>query len=182
METTRRRLPAESFRFALKVSRRVTHFKRLKECEGDVEYLHKTATTLGARLGPLLFQLPPNFKKDAERLGALLEILPPRCRAAFEFRHASWFDEETYDLLRGHRGATLCIAETEPDQWPEVPEVSDWGYLRLRRDEYTDQDIADWAERIAAQPWQEAFVFFKHEEWASSRALGLLECMAEGNC
>lgn len=154
----------ESFRFVLKASRRITHFKRLKDCDSELEYFLETAVTLGERLGGLLFQLPPNFKKDAERLGAFLEALPPRCRAAFEFRHQSWFDDETFDLLRGHRGATLCIAETEPDQWEELPAVGDWGYLRLRRDDYTDDDLAAWAERIGRQDWDEAFVFFKHED------------------
>jgi uncharacterized protein YecE (DUF72 family) len=154
----------ESFRFVLKVSRRITHFKRLDDCGDELEYFLDTALTLGERLGGLLFQLPPNFKKDAERLGAFLEALPPLCRAAFEFRHPSWLDAETYGLLRGHRGATLCIAETEPGEWDEIPVTADWGYVRLRRDEYTDADVAAWAKRIAAQPWGEAFAFFKHED------------------
>lgn len=154
----------ESFRFVLKASRRITHFKRLKDCESELEYFLETALTLGARLGGLLFQLPPNFKKDGERLGAFLEELPSRCRAAFEFRHPSWFDDETYDQLRAHRGATLCIAETEPGQWDTIPQTSDWGYLRLRREDYSAADIVTWAERIGAQDWDDAFAFFKHED------------------
>ena len=163
----------ETFQFVLKVSRRVTHFKRLKDCESELEYLLETALTLGPRLGPLLFQLPPNFKKDTARLASFLEIVPPKCRAAFEFRHQSWFDEETHDLLRGHEGATLCIAETEADQWPEIPITSDWGYLRLRR-EYTEAEVEAWSARILEQPWTEAFAFFKHDDGDSPRLAKLL--------
>ena len=154
----------EDFRFALKVSRRITHFKRLRECEGELSYLLETVVTLGPRLGPLLFQLPPDFKQDIDRLAGFLELLPPRCRAAFEFRHDSWFDESTYEVLRGHRGATLCVAETEERTWDALPETADWGYLRLRRDDYGEADVERWAKTIRAQPWEEAFCFFKHED------------------
>ena len=164
----------ESFRFVLKVSRRITHFKRLKECESELEYILETAMALGQRLGPFLFQLPPNFKKDTERLGLFLDELPPKLRAAFEFRHDTWFDDETYDLLRGHQGATLCIAETEPDQWEKIPVVSDWGYLRLRRDDYEPADIASWADRIKAQSdWEDVFAFFKHEDAGAGPKMAL---------
>ncbi|MDX1644296.1 MAG: DUF72 domain-containing protein, partial [Thermoanaerobaculia bacterium] len=154
----------ESFRFALKVSRRITHFKRLRECEEELRYLLETVQTLGERLGALLFQLPPNFARDDERLTDFLDLLPPRCRAAFEFRHDSWFDEAVYDLLRQHRGATLCIAETDERRWDEIPTTGDWGYLRLRRDDYSRREVEAWAERIARQPWEEAYAFFKHED------------------
>ena len=168
----------ETFRFVLKASRRITHFKRLKDCESELEYFLETAVTLGERLGGLLFQLPPNFKKDAERLGAFLDTLPPRCRAAFEFRHESWFDDETWDLLSGHRGATLCVAETDPDTWwsdgeSELPVTADWGYLRLRREDYTDDDLAAWAERVSRQEWAETYAFFKHESAGPSHAAHL---------
>ncbi len=163
LETWAEQTP-DTFRFVLKASRRITHFKRLKGCESELEYFLETSLTLGERLGGLLFQLPPNFKKDAERLEAFLDELPPKCRAAFEFRHDSWFDDETYELLRSHDGATLCIAETEPDQWPEIPETSDWAYLRLRRDDYSDEDIEAWAERVRQHDWSEVYAFFKHED------------------
>ena len=154
----------ESFRFVLKASRRITHFKRLKDCESELEYFLETALTLGGRFGGVLFQLPPNFKKDSDRLADFLGVLPPKCRAAFEFRHQSWLDEETFALLRDHDGAALCIAETEPDQWAEIPEVSDWGYLRLRRDDYTEDDVVAWAQRLRGSTWGETYAFFKHED------------------
>lgn len=154
----------EDFRFVLKVSRRISHFKRLKGCEDELGYLLETAATLGERLGALLVQLPPNFARDDERLSAFLDMLPPRCRAAFEFRHDSWFDEVVYDLLRDHVGATLCIAETDERRWEEIPATADWGYLRLRRDDYGAADLEAWTEAIRRQPWTEAYAFFKHED------------------
>jgi uncharacterized protein YecE (DUF72 family) len=154
----------EDFRFVLKVSRRITHFKRLKDCEDEVEYLLESVLTLGQRLGGLLFQLPPNFKQDIDKLEAFLEVLPPRLKAAFEFRHDSWFDESTWEALRKHRGATLCVAETAERGWDEIPETGDWGYLRLRREDYVDADLDRWAKMLKAQSWEEAYAFFKHED------------------
>lgn len=151
------------FKFVLKASQRITHMQRLKDADGSVEYLLKVAAALKERLGPLLFQLPPYLKKDAPRLRDFLALLPQHPRAAFEFRHQSWFDDEVFGLLRGHQ-AVLCIAEAENDL--EIPFVStaDWGYLRLRRPDYEDPDLKDWAKRVQEQPWREAFIFFKHEE------------------
>jgi uncharacterized protein YecE (DUF72 family) len=151
------------FRFVLKASRRITHMQRLKEAGDSVEYLLKVAGTLEDRLGPLLFQLPPNLKKDAQRLREFLALLPSGFRAAFEFRHQTWFDEEVFGLLRDHQAA-LCIAEAEDDL--EVPFVStaDWGYLRLRNADYDDAGLKAWSDRVAEQGWREAFVFFKHED------------------
>jgi uncharacterized protein YecE (DUF72 family) len=120
------------------------------------------AATLGERLGPALFQLPPNLKKDLPRLEAFLQTIPEGRRAAFEFRHASWFEEDVFQALRS-RGAALCIAEDEDLATPLVA-TADWGYLRLRRQDYGDADVAAWAERVRAQKWEEAFVFFKHED------------------
>ena len=115
------------------------------------------------RRGPLLFQLPPNFKKDVPRLRGLLALLPAGCRPVLEFRHASWFDAEVFGLLRDH-GAALCIAEAENDL--EVPFVAtaDWGYLRLRRPDYGDAELKAWEKQLHQQNWQDAFVFFKHED------------------
>jgi uncharacterized protein YecE (DUF72 family) len=120
------------FKFVLKASQRITHMQRLKDAGDNVAYLLKVAAALKERLGPLLFQLPPFLKKDAPRLSEFLKLLPRDRRAAFEFRHQSWFDEEIFGLLREHQ-AVLCIAEAENEL--EIPFVStaDWGYLRLRR-------------------------------------------------
>ena len=153
----------EHFAFVIKASQRITHFQRLKECGELLAYLYRVTAALGPRLGPLLFQLPPNFKKDLPRLEAFFDALPERRRVAFEFRHASWFDDEVYASLR-RRGVALCVADTGEE--PAVPLVAttDWGYLRLRREEFGDAELRDWARRIREQPWSDAFVFLKHEE------------------
>ncbi len=155
-------VPAD-FRFALKAPMRITHVRRLKDAGDSASELLKVAGVLKKRLGPLLFQLPPNMKKDAPRLGEFLALLPSRRRVAFEFRHQSWFDEEVFGLLRG-RGAALCLAEAEDAL--EVPFVAtaDWSYLRLRRPEYGDAELKTWAKRVGEQGWRDAFVFFKHED------------------
>jgi uncharacterized protein YecE (DUF72 family) len=128
-----------------------------------VSCLLEAARALTARLGPLLFQLPPNCKKDASRLRAFLALLPSQCPAAFEFRHPSWFDDEVFGLLRDHQAA-LCIAEAEDGL--EIPFVATagWGYLRLRRPDYGDAELQTWVRRVRGQDWREAFVFFKHED------------------
>jgi uncharacterized protein YecE (DUF72 family) len=155
-------VPAD-FKFVLKASQRITHFQRLKDTGDSVSYLLKVAVVLKERLGPLLFQLPPHLKKDAARLREFLALLPRERRAAFEFRHQSWFDEEVFGLLRDHQ-AGLCIAEAENDL--EIPFVgtADWGYLRLRRPDYGDAELSTWVKRVQEQSWQDAFIFFKHED------------------
>ncbi len=170
----------EGFTFVLKTPQRITHMARLRAVDEPLEYFCRTARTLGARLGPLLFQLPPNFKKAADRLGDVLAKLPPDLRAAFEFRHASWFDEEVYGLLRA-RNAALCIAETEAGATPAVA-TADWGYLRLRAVEYGDDDLARWIATIRGlgAAWRDAFVFCKHEEAGTGPALaGRLRALLE---
>ncbi|HEY5767461.1 MAG TPA: DUF72 domain-containing protein [Candidatus Udaeobacter sp.] len=151
------------FKFVLKASQEITHKKRLKDAGDSVTYLLDVAGVLQGHLGPFLFQLPPYMKKDVSRLGEFLKLLPPGYRAAFEFRHQSWFDEEIFSLLRDHR-AVLCIAEAENDL--EIPFVStaDWGYLRLRRPDYGDAELKAWVERVRGQNWRDAFIFFKHED------------------
>ncbi len=152
----------DGFAFALKASQQITHRKRLKDAAEPVSYFLEVATTLGDRLGPVLFQLPPNFKKDLPRLKDFLAVLPPASRCAFEFRHDSWFDDEIFGALRG-AGAALCWAEDEELATPRES-TSSWGYLRLRRPDYSDADLDSRAEWIRAEPWSEAYVFFKHEE------------------
>lgn len=155
-------VPAD-FKFVLKASRQITHMKRLKDAGASVAHLFEVATVLKKRLGPLLFQLPPNMKKDATRLREFLALLPSQCRAAFEFRHQSWFEEEILELLREHQAA-LCIAEAEDDL--EIPFVATakWGYLRLRCSDYSDSELGEWTRRVREQNWEDAFVFFRHED------------------
>jgi uncharacterized protein YecE (DUF72 family) len=173
------------FRFVLKASRRITHIQRLKEAGELLDYLFRTAATLGDRLGPLLFQLPPHMKKDLDRLRVFLELVPKDRRVTLEFRHASWFEDDVFELLHAH-DAALCYAETDADdeegETLSVPLVATagWGYLRLRREDYTDADLESWASRINAQPWSEAYVFFKHEDTAAAplTARRLMELVA----
>ena len=153
----------ESFSFVIKASKRITHDKRLKECGELLAYLFGVTSTLGSRLGPLLFQLPPNFKKDVPRLKSFFDEMPERRRVAVEFRHASWFDDEVYETLRGQRAA-LCVADTGEEPAAPLVATTDWGYLRLRREDFSDKDLREWARRIREQPWGDAYVFLKHEE------------------
>ena len=168
------RMPAESvlwqwseevpadFAFSLKAPQRISHHKRLREAESDIDEFLRRAAVLGAKLAQILIQLPPQLRKDLPRLEAFLAQLPEHPRVAFEFRHASWQDEEVYQALRS-RGAMLCIADTDEGETPLVV-TADRGYLRLRREQYSDDDLRGWAQRIAAQPWTHAFVYFKHED------------------
>ena len=153
----------ENFTFVIKASKRITHDRRLKDCGELLTYLVQVTSTLGSRLGPLLFQLPPNFKKDVPRLKSFFEEMPERRRVAVEFRHASWFDDEVYETLRGQRAA-LCVADTGEEPAAPLVATTDWGYLRLRREDFSDKDLRDWARRIREQPWGDAYVFLKHEE------------------
>ena len=163
-------VPAE-FRFVLKASQKITHVKRLKDAGAEVEYLFRVAGALGQNLGAILFQLPPNLRKDVERLERFLALVPDERAVAFEFRHASWFDDEVLALLRA-RNCALCFAETEETQNPDLTPTATWGYMRLRRSEYGHGDLLKWRERILAQNWDHAFVFFKHEDEGIGPKLG----------
>jgi uncharacterized protein YecE (DUF72 family) len=153
----------DSFRFSIKATQRITHIKRLKNCAEETKYLIDTAKLLGERLGVVLFQLPPNSKKDADRLREFLDCLPPETRAAFEFRHESWLDDETFNLLHA-RNSALVVSDTDEKPLSSITSTSDWGYLRLRRTSYSKKDLGDWMKRVQEQEWNDAFVFFKHED------------------
>ncbi|GFO61329.1 histidine kinase [Geomonas silvestris] len=155
-----------TFRFALKAPQRITHWQRLRDTEEAVSYFLGVAGVLRERLGPVLFQLPPDFPRDLPLLRGFLRSIPlAYYRVAFEFRHRSWLDEEVYALMR-EKGIALCVAEGEADF--EVPLLASapWGYLRLRRPEYDAAQLAGWLERIRAVGWSEVYVFFKHEDEA----------------
>src|SRR5690606_32611430 len=150
----------EGFRFSIKASRRITHFKRLKpESQSETSYLVEATSVLGDAMGVLLMQLPPNFPADAERLQEYLEAAPTGVRMAFEFRHPSWLDDKVYELLSRH-GHALCIADGDEMDTPAIA-TTNWGYLRLRRPDYTPEHLDQWERTIAAMDWEEAFVFFK---------------------
>jgi uncharacterized protein YecE (DUF72 family) len=169
LKTWATEVPAD-FMFALKSPQRITHFQRLKTAGTALSELVKVSGALRNRLGPLLFQLPSNFKKDASRLREFLAKLRRRRRAAFEFRHASWFDDEVFELLHD-RQAALCFSDEFDDL--KVPSIvtAKWGYLRLRRTTYGDKSLKDWVKRVRKQEWNDAFVFFKHEDEATGPTL-----------
>ena len=152
------------FRFTLKAPKRITHDARLRDCAESLKYFLDTAGTLGPKLGMLLFQLPPFFKKDLAVLDAFLAAFPPDTRAAFEFRHSSWLSAEVFERLRA-RNLTLCVADSEKSSTP-VEITADHGYFRLRDEGYTPADIEQWARTILEKTsnCREVFVYFKHEE------------------
>jgi len=151
------------FRFVIKASQKITHMKRLRGVADETNYLMDVVSSLEKKLGVVFFQLPPNFKKDLERLGAFLDALPRTVPIAFEFRHATWFDEEVYALLRAHNVA-LCLADTDDELDVPLVSTAGWGYLRLRRPEYPPADMKKWRDWVQSQAWEQAFVFFKHED------------------
>jgi uncharacterized protein YecE (DUF72 family) len=151
------------FRFVLKASQRITHQRRLKPEAGEtLDYLVETSASLGEARGPFLFQLPPNFKKDVDRLASFLALIPGGIQATFEFRHPSWHEDDVFEALSS-AGAALCIAETADEVTP-MRATTTWGYLRLRREIYADADLAEWVRRIRETGWTDVYAFFKHED------------------
>jgi len=163
------------FRFAIKASRRITHMARLKadEAADSVAYLYNNLAALGAKRGPVLFQLPPFLKKDLPRFTAFLALLPKEHCAAFEFRNESWFSDDVYDALRS-TGAALVVSEREDNEPPPLVETAPWGYVRLRLETYSEADLKQWAERLAATAWHESYVYFMHETTAPGYAQALM--------
>lgn len=174
LENWVQQVPA-SFRFAIKASRRITHFARLKADESaeHVRFLYQQLAALGDKRGPVLFQLPPFLKKDLPRLAAFLQLLPEDHRAAFEFRNDTWFDDEVYAALKA-AGASLCFSEREDGSPPALVETAPWGYVRLRLETYADADLAQWAQRLAQTGWKDVFAYFMHEPTAPAYAQALM--------
>jgi uncharacterized protein YecE (DUF72 family) len=162
LENWKEQVPG-NFRFALKAPQRITHIKRLKETDEETKYFFETAAVLADQLGVVLFQLPPNMKKDLPRLESFLAQLPQATRAAFEFRHPTWFDDDVLDLLRSQNRA-LVVSDTDDMPTTLIDRTANWGYLRLRRVNYSEENLAEWLGRIRDQNWQETFLFFKHED------------------
>ena len=160
----------EGFSFSIKAPRAITHHARLKQAGDAVAFLFERLESLGERLGPVLFQLPPNLKLDLPRLRDFLATLPGERRVAMEFRHLSWFDDAVFDALREH-DAALCIADGELEGEAPFVSTASWGYLRLRAVDYTDEAIGAWAERVREQQWDRGYVFFKHEDEATGPRL-----------
>jgi uncharacterized protein YecE (DUF72 family) len=163
------------FRFSIKASQRITHMSRLK-VESSTEplgYLYRNLAALGAKRGPVLFQLPPNLKKDLPRLAAFLNLLPADHNAAFEFRNDTWFADDVYDALKG-TGAALCLSEREDNAPPPLVETAPWGYVRLRLETYSDDDLKNWARKLEATSWRAIHVYFMHEPTAPAYAKALM--------
>jgi uncharacterized protein YecE (DUF72 family) len=167
----------QDFRFAIKASRRITHMARLKAdtAADSLAYLYKNLAVLGSKRGPVLFQLPPFMKKDLPRLDDFLKLLPEGHGAAFEFRNDSWFADDVYDSLR-RAGAALCLSEREDNAPPPLVETAPWGYVRLRLELYSDAELRQWSERLAATQWRQIYVYFMHEPTAPRYARTLMEC------
>jgi uncharacterized protein YecE (DUF72 family) len=152
----------DNFRFSVKASQRITHLKRLKGAAAETQLMLKTVAGLEDRLGAVIFRFPEDMEKDLKRLETFLKDLPPDTPAVFDFRHATWFDDDVVALLR-RENRVLCVSDIE-DMPDDVVKTADWGYVRLRRVKYTDTELAEWVDRIRVQEWKNTFVFFKHED------------------
>ena len=169
----------ENFVFTLKAPRRITHDKRLRDAESHVTEFLRRAEALGPRLGVLLFQLPHYLRKDVPRLRDFLALLPEGKRVAFDFRNATWHDDEVHDTLRS-RGAMFCVTDNDEGETPFVA-TADCGYVRLRRTHYDERDLSGWLERLAAQPLACTYVYFMHEDEAlGTRFARMLNDLSHG--
>ncbi len=160
------------FIFAIKAPQVITHIKQLKHVFEEIERLFKSLSVLEGKQGPVLFQFPKSFRADAALLREFLSLLPRDSRPAFEFRSPTWHTEQVLGLL-ADKACSLCIADTDEQAVEQIISTADWGYLRLRRSDYNDADLAIWAERILSQQWERAFVFFKHEDDAKGPELAM---------
>ncbi len=168
------RATPKGFSFSFKAPASITHLRRLRAAEEPLRAFLSVSSAVGPKLGAVVFQLPPGFKKDLPRLEDFLAVLPSRRRFAFEFRHASWFSDDVLSALKEARAA-LCVNDADVKGCPLVS-TADWGVAKLRRVRYTAAALRSWAERLSAQPWADAFVFFKHEETASGPRLAARFC------
>lgn len=172
----------DDFVFAVKAPQVITHLKQLRNAGAEVEYFFRALSALDKKQGPVLFQFPASFHADRDRLQALLDLIPGNRPCAFEFRGPSGLDAKITELLVA-RGHTLCIADTDEAGVKEIARTpSSWGYLRLRRSDYTPAALSGWSERILRQKWERVFVFFKHEEEARGPelAMGFVELIHPG--
>lgn len=171
MEQWSRQVP-EDFCFALKAPALITHYKKLLNVEDEMLSFMKALKGLDGHLGPLLFQLPPSLAADQNLLKNFLGLLTGT-QAAVEFRHPSWFTDDTYKALE-NAGCALCVSDREDLPEPPLIRTARFGYLRLRRDSYDQKSLKEWRERVNAQGWEEAFVFFRHEKTGQGTKLAEL--------
>ena len=162
IETWKAQVP-ENFRFSVKASQGITHFRRLKDAADATKRMLDIFSGLDDRLAAVIYRMPEDFEKDLKRLASFLKHLPPNPPAVFDFRHPSWFDDDVRQLLRDDNRA-LCISDTDELPVSRIDKTADWGYVRLRRVNYSAADLRDWISRLKDQDWKTAFVFFKHED------------------
>jgi len=157
----------DSFCFAIKAPRRISHVKQLRDCEEEAGYFFNLVAVLGARLGAVLVQLPPHARADVEKLKVFLKLVPEGIPVAFEFRHASWKEEGIYAALKDH-GAAWVTADNDGVVPLALPETAAWAYLRLRAPDYPPETLQKWKQRC--EPFDQAFIYFKHEDDAAGPA------------
>lgn len=162
VENWRAQVP-ENFRFSVKAPQSITLYRRLKDAVPQTKQLLEAVAALENRLGAVFFRLPEDMKKDLKRLETFLKQLPKDTPAVFDFRHPTWFDAEVSELLRSHN-RVMCVSDTDESPNSHIEKTADWGYVRLRRVQYSKTELAEWVKRIRAQKWKAAFVFFKHED------------------
>ncbi len=162
----------DDFIFALKAPQVITHIKQLKNVFEETEYLFRSLSVLDRKLGPLLFQFPKSFRANVPVLEDFLPLIPGDAACAFDFRSPTWLEGGVPDLLR-KKGCSWCIEDTDEKPVQEIISTASWGYLRLRRSDYTDADLSQWVERVLSQKWERAFVYFKHEEEAKGAELAM---------
>jgi len=160
----------ENFRFTMKAPQSITHFRRLKDAGAVTQSMLKTVSALEDRLGAVLFRFPEDMEKDLERLKTFLKDLPAETRAAFDFRHPTWFDEDVLALLRSQNRVS-CVCDRDDRPANHIDKTADWGYVRLRRVNYSESDLAEWIKRVRAQHWKDTYVFFKHDDEATGPKL-----------
>ncbi|MHB8810185.1 MAG: DUF72 domain-containing protein [Desulfobulbaceae bacterium] len=164
-------VPAD-FAFVLKAPQVITHRKRLHNVDDECAYFFRTLAALGPKMGPVLFQFPASFHCNRPLLEGFLALIPNNMPCAFEFRSPSWLEPDILEMLRA-RDCSLCTADSDEQPAGEIISTASWGYLRLRRSEYTEADLARWQEKILSREWQQAYVFFKHEEKARGPAMAM---------
>ncbi len=162
----------EDFVFALKAPQVITHLKHLRNVSGETEYLFRTLSILEKKLGPVLFQFPKSFRANQPAFEDFLGLVPRNLPCAFEFRSPTWHEDGILNLLR-EREFSLCIADADEDPAKEIIPTASWGYLRLRRSDYTEADLAQWLGKVLSQKWEKAFVFLKHEDEGKGAQMAL---------
>lgn len=162
----------DDFIFAIKAPQVITHLKLLRNVGEEIDYLFRSLSVLGRKLGPVLFQFPKSFRVDHGALKDFLALVPENMSCAFEFRSLSWHTAEILSLLR-EKECALCVTDVDESPAHEIINTAAWGYLRLRRADYTDADLSQWREKILSQKWERVFVFFKHEEEARGPEMAL---------